>query len=1095
MSSPTEKEWSRFHQIREDLSRLPSSEVPTRIEQLREEGESAGVISMLELQYHRAQPPELRRGRRLAKRYIIKEKIGEGGMGVVYEAMHELTQQEVALKVIHPGLVSSALLKRFQEEIRTLGKLQHDHIVRVFDADYDRSEPPEQDLLFYAMQLVQGLPLTRWVREAHPTVEARLECFIQVCEAVHYAHCHGVVHRDLKPDNILVDEAGRPAILDFGLAQILDLAFEVPKGPLTSDSRTVLEVSGTPAFMSPERWEGHLGGVPADVFALGVLLHELLTGSRPWRVGPDASANELRAAICSFSTEQLKKHPALSRPLVRLLGSMLAADPAARPASAAAVGGALGAILGRRRLKRRVRRAAPVWAGVAVALGSLIGTQIYFAELKRQEQESENRLKEATRIVAQHSQVDTLAEVIRRRPAKLRHSKDQWRDLVLEAMATWNLRDVQGLQLPTGFEPQTGDLQGRRFFGRSPTGSWEMIERAAESWVPTRFPGEHDFLRSRINPQQPQLAALTRVGGLAVWQWKQTQHTNLLASAEADTQFEFSPDGRWLACSATISGSERLAAVRVFSTETWQKMALLHKSSDQPGPGTTFIYVRSRPVAGLAFSPDAKRLAVWSHESSYLLVWEWSKEQLVHFAGHNAPLAAAAWRPAPAEGEIAAIQANGQIRMWKLSPASKPPAYLDVGNSIEWRRAAATFRGQLAWASDGEALAAVDEVNQMMEIFGVYADPASFREPLESSGTRGMRWLSGGLLRPGKSGRDWVPFDSEPPVRRILSIPQFSPSYLAFNPAGTILAAADNTRIVFFATSSGATLAEMQMPLSGPIAFDRISGDFWAYNKTNGPMRWTVSEAQNVLTYMPVPLVAGQSHVGQLAAAGGHLVFSRGTNVFVRTKNASFQPGELLADFAVDALPRELAVSANGQQVAAVWWNPVRAELWRWRSSGGWVAEPSSINTVVLANLTAWNRGAPMTIGPAQQRTAGEKAVKSKSTHFGSPRLLIPAAQVPMVAWLPESEDGIHLDYLGRESCIHIGTLPFEREQGFPALVLSPDGTRLARASSKGEIHVWDLHLMLEKLSHLDLGIDEIHLEKVGQTEQFPTSLTIAGPD
>jgi len=1094
MISTGEKEWRRFHKIREDLSEVPTSKVPTLLDQLQQEGESEAVISMLKLQYRLGQSPELLPGRRLANRYTIKKKIGQGGMGVVYEAVQEMTQQEVALKIMDPALVTPSLMTRFREEIRTLGKLQHDHIVRVFDADYDRNPSPNHDLLFYAMQLVEGVPLIRWVNNSHPTIEARLECFIQICEAVDYAHHHGVVHRDLKPDNILVDGAGRPAILDFGLAQIMDLALDVPKGPLGPEGGTVLQVSGTPAYMSAERWEGHPGGMPADMFALGVLLHEILTGVRPWRVAPDASVNDLRRAICSFSADQLKEHPALSRSLTQLLGSMLAPDPAARPASATEVADVIRTIAVRRRLKRRIRRAAPIWTGIAVAVGSLIATQNYYGRLRRQNWESQQRLIEASQIVRQRSQVDTLARVIRKLPAnpRLRHSQDQWRDVVLEAMAGWNLRNGAGVQLPSGFAPITGDPKGTRFFGRSAAGSWEAIERTGGAWVATRFPGQQDILRARINPRQSQLVVLETDGRLVVWQWNQNRLKPLLTSAEPDTQFEFSPDGRNFGCSATVAGPEGgdrepLATVLVYDAGTWKEAARLFKPGDLPEP-RTFIYVHSRPIAGLAFNPDGKRLAVWSHESSQLLIWKWVDDQ-VKVARHRSRLAAAAWRPGRPAAEITSIQENGEIRAWSLQSATN---YLGYG--IERRQRTGSFKGWLAWSAGGAALAAVDNGNQTMTIFAADAGPGGFHLQLGSAGSGGMRWCCNGLLKSGEGGHEWVPFDSEPPVRRALNIPGFSPTYLTFNSDGTILAAADSTKILLIASTSGAILALREMPLSGPIVFDATSGDLWIYNKTKGPMRWKISPSQNGLTNdVPGPIPGRQSPVGKLAAAGGHLVFSRGINIFVFADPTVSKVREP-PDITVDAPPQQLAISTNGQQVAAIWSNPMRAELWGWHKAG-WSRELRITNAPVLANLPEWKRTSPLTIRPSQQITAEEKALESQFTHFRDSTLVTPAARLPLVAWSGGLDQGIHLDYLGPESCVHVARLPFEREYGLhTALALSPDGMRLATVNSKGEIQIWDLRRALRKLAELRLGIDEIHLKNSGPSEEASQSLTIVGP-
>jgi WD40 repeat protein len=1102
MLDPTEHDWSRFHRIREGLSKLSSAGLVTRIEQLREGGESPTVISLLELHYRLAQPAELPSGRRLANRYTIKAKIGEGGMGVVYEAVQELTHQEVALKVIHPALVSAPLVQRFRDEIRTLGKLQHDHIVRVFDAGIDRDEVGARDLLFYAMQLVRGLPLTRWVRESHPTIEARLDCFIRICEAVHYAHCHGVIHRDLKPDNILVDAGGRPAILDFGLAQIADVAFEASKGSVTAEGKTVLQMAGTPAFMSPERWDGHPGGVPADVFALGVLLYEILTGARPWAVTPGCPLEDLETVICGFKAEQLRGHPALSGPLTRLVGSMLASDPAARPDSAAEVAGAIRAVLARRRLERRIRRAAPVWVGVGVAVVSVIATQGYHGWRKKQEQESQYRLGQASQIVRQRDRADVLVRVLRLLPPRqrLRHSQDEWRDVVLEAMSTWNIRMGQAVPLPGGFEPMAGTPAGTRFFGRAADGAWELVELTGGVWVSKRFPGARDLVTARVNPRQSQVAVLSRTGGLLVWDWGVERLGSLLSSVDGDTRFEFSPDGRHLACSVSASGlagagGEGLSAVRVYETGGWAEVGDLFNAGDQPEPGT-FLHVRSRPVTGLAFSPDGQRLAVWSQESSYLLVWEWSVGRLVCFARHTDRLAAAAWRPDPVGLEVATLQANGQIRVWEIPSGMEAGVYLDVPDSREWGRGAPSFQGELFWVPGGEVIGAVDEVREEMVLFAAEGGRSGWQLPLGASTSGRLRWLFGGFVMDGAGGREWVPFELERPIRRMVKIPDFSPSHLTFHPAGTLLAAADNTRMVFLATTSSAVLGEVEMPLSGPVVFDAVRGDFWVYNKTNGPMHWTVSAAQGLL--MPTPLSEGvrPSYVGQLAAGGGHLAFSRGSNIFVQWRGEIPGVVERRPDIVVEAPPQHLAISADGRRVAVVWGNPVRAELWGWRPDGGWVSEMRVTDGPVVVALPEWNRDSPLTIRPAQQRTAEERGLASHPSHFGETVLLVAAVRLPMVAWLRDPDRGVHLDYLGRDGCVHVATLAFDREHAgvVTAIALSPDGMWLAAANSRGEIHLWDLRRALGRLVELQLGIEEIGLDHSGSGEESPNSLIITGP-
>lgn len=200
MFLPTKEEWSRFHQLKDDLSHVARSRITEHIERYKRDGEDSTVIDLLERFYKLPEQPVLGVGSRLADHYTITRKVGEGGMGFVYAAVQEYTRQEVAIKVIHPSLVSPSLKKRFRDEIQTLGRLKHRNIVQVFDADSHREASSGVDTLFYAMQLVDGRPLSEWIKNGHPKTDVRLECFAQICDAVDHAHRNGVIHRDLKPD-------------------------------------------------------------------------------------------------------------------------------------------------------------------------------------------------------------------------------------------------------------------------------------------------------------------------------------------------------------------------------------------------------------------------------------------------------------------------------------------------------------------------------------------------------------------------------------------------------------------------------------------------------------------------------------------------------------------------------------------------------------------------------------------------------------------------------------------------------------------------------------------------------------------------------
>jgi non-specific serine/threonine protein kinase/serine/threonine-protein kinase len=149
--------------------------------------------------------------------FAIIDVLGRGGMGTVYEAEQDHPRRRVALKVIRPGLVSRAMLRRFTYEADVLARLAHPGIARVYEAGVaDAGAGPQP---YFAMELVRGRPLDAFVRETNPSTRDRLRLLIEICHAVHHAHTKGVIHRDLKPSNILITPDGQPKVLDFGVAR------------------------------------------------------------------------------------------------------------------------------------------------------------------------------------------------------------------------------------------------------------------------------------------------------------------------------------------------------------------------------------------------------------------------------------------------------------------------------------------------------------------------------------------------------------------------------------------------------------------------------------------------------------------------------------------------------------------------------------------------------------------------------------------------------------------------------------------------------------------------------------------------------------
>ena len=212
-------------------------------------------------------------GRRIGPYSIVRE-LGRGGMGAVYlaERADGQYQQRVALKLIKRGMDTEQVLARFRAERQILASLDHPNIARLLDGG-----STEQGLPFFAMEYIEGEPIDTYARRAGLSVEDRLRLFLQVCGAVAYAHQHLVIHRDIKPLNILVTPEGTPKLLDFGIAKVLHA------GDDETSTVTGMRLL-TPEYASPEQVEGRHATTVSDVYALGVVLYELLTGRSPYRL-------------------------------------------------------------------------------------------------------------------------------------------------------------------------------------------------------------------------------------------------------------------------------------------------------------------------------------------------------------------------------------------------------------------------------------------------------------------------------------------------------------------------------------------------------------------------------------------------------------------------------------------------------------------------------------------------------------------------------------------------------------------------------------------------------------------------------------------
>jgi WD40 repeat protein/serine/threonine protein kinase/Skp family chaperone for outer membrane proteins len=301
--------WQQIDQLLDEVLELETTEIPAFLERIGQGNKALRkeLEAWLEA-FHNSDkfievPPQaalnelfaahrpLHKTGQMLGPYRLLGELGRGGMGIVYKAIRadDEYQKEVAIKLVWADPNNLPLIKRFKQERQILANLDHPNIARLLDGG-----TTDQGLPFVVMEFIEGKPITEYCQEHRLSITQRLELFRAVCGAVQYAHQSLVIHRDLKPSNILVTADGQVKLLDFGIAKLTKPDLN-PDSGLIQDQTTNAHLM-TPEYASPEQIQGEVITTASDVYSLGVVLHELLTGTSPYRL-PTRSLPEIIRAV------------------------------------------------------------------------------------------------------------------------------------------------------------------------------------------------------------------------------------------------------------------------------------------------------------------------------------------------------------------------------------------------------------------------------------------------------------------------------------------------------------------------------------------------------------------------------------------------------------------------------------------------------------------------------------------------------------------------------------------------------------------------------------------------------------------------------
>jgi WD40 repeat protein/serine/threonine protein kinase len=986
--------------------------------------------------------------------YRLLELLGEGGMGTVFRAEQmQPVKRQVALKILKPGLVSGKFLARFGAERQVLALLDHPHIAKVFDAgETPAAEAGGSPRPYLVMELVPGVPLTQYCDAHRLMVRQRLELFVQVCQGVQHAHQKGIIHRDLKPSNVLVAQYdGRPVpkIIDFGVAKAT--------GPKLTAQTLVTEVGtviGTLDYMSPEQ------AVPdqldidtrSDIYSLGVLLYELLTGTTPLQreQSQHMSLLELLRRIRDEEPPRPSERLARSATLPRL-----AADRQTEPKKLAGqVRGELDWIVMKALEKDRSRRYAtanglardierylqdePVEAGppstwyrvrkVAGKHRKLLGAAGAFALLLTA------GIVVSTWLALRATQAEQAAgrEAVRATQAEQAASRERDRAVRQLYAAHMNLaqsaweadRPGRVVQLLEQYQPKPGDEDILRGF------EWYYWKRLTDTAALT-LRGHSKLVHSvAFSPDRKRLASASD-RTVRIWDAATGQELLTLRGHTNDINgVAYSPDGRSLT-SVSVDGT-----VYAWDAITGQRLRTLN--------------VPMSGVVRVAYSPDGRRLASASRDRT-MRIWDAATgQELCKFEGHKDRVRAVAFSP---DGcRLASASDDKTVKVWDAATGQQ---LLDLKGHTD------SVRG-VAYSPDGRRIASASS-DQTVKIW----DATSGQELLPSLNGH-TRPVTGVAFSPDGRRLASASWDGTVKVwdavtrQALLSLKGHTGEVygVAFSPDGRRLASANSDQTVKVWDAAPGQQAVMVVRQYGPsrtvafspdgrwLAWGGIARFVFVWDTASGLERFSLGGHTGT-----VHSVAYSPDGKWLASASTDRtvkLWDAGTGRVVHTLKKGLSQPILSVAFSPDST--RLA-GASADQRLRVWDVATLQETLTLDGHNGTVASKEMVVSVAFSPDGKW-----LALGGA------DNVVRVWHAATGKPRLRL-AGHTRPVSSIAFSPDGQRLASGSYDKTVKLWDLATGQEvqklEGHTAEVasvaFSPDSKRLASAGKDQTVKLWDV--------------------------------------